>query len=173
MTGDMESYLAVGAVLFVLGALGFFTRRNLIVMVLSAEMMLHGVSLTLVTFGRIHHNLEGQVFTIFILTVAACEAGLALSLILALYQKSRSLDVEFWTELREPDLPPPMLAEDAGKPPFVPPPPVRFPKLTPAGAVPENLDTHDPTLVDDAASQTADTPLEPPNPKDVIKSVSH
>ena len=87
MTGDVERYLAVGAVLFVLGALGFFTRRNLIVMVLSAEMMLHGVSLTLVTFGRVHHNLEGQAFTIFILTVAACEAGLALSLILALYQQ--------------------------------------------------------------------------------------
>ena len=51
--GDVESYLAVGAVLFVLGAIGFFTRRNLIVMILSAELMLHGVSLTLVTFGRL------------------------------------------------------------------------------------------------------------------------
>jgi NADH-quinone oxidoreductase subunit K len=173
MTGDVESYLAVGAVLFVLGALGFFTRRNLIVLMLSAEMMLHGVSLTLVTFGRVHGTLEGQSFTIFILTVAACEAGLALALILALYQKSKSLDVEFWTELREPDLPPPMLAEDAGKPPFVPPQPVAFPRLTPAGLVPEKLDAHDRTLVDDAASQTADTPTEPPDPHEVIKSVTH
>ena len=82
-------------------------------MMLSAELMLHGVSLTLVTFGRMHHNLEGQAFTIFILTVAACEAGLALSLILALYQKSKSLDVEFWTELREPDLPSPRVGEAA------------------------------------------------------------
>jgi len=171
--GDVESYLAVGAVLFVLGALGFFTRRNLIVMVLSAELMLHGVSLTLVTFGRVHGSLQGQSFTIFILTVAACEAGLALSLILALYQKSKSLDVEFWTDLREPDLPPPMLAEDAGKPPFVPPPQLQFPRLTPAGRVPENLDTRDRTLVDDAASPTANSPTEPPNPADVIKSVSH
>src|SRR4029078_8930434 len=111
--GDVESYLAVGAVLFVLGAIGFFTRRNLIVMILSAELMLHGVSLTLVTFGRLHNTLEGQSFTIFILTVAACEAGLALSLILALYQKSKSLAIEFWTYLREPELPPPMLAEDS------------------------------------------------------------
>jgi NADH-quinone oxidoreductase subunit K len=171
--GDIESFLAIGAVLFVLGAVGFFTRRNLIVMVLSAEMMLHGVSLTLVTFGRAHHSFEGQSFTIFILTVAACEAGLALALILALYQKSKSLDVEYWTSLREPGLPPPMLAEDAGKPPFIPPPPVHFPRLTPAGLVPENIDTHDPTLVDDAGSQTAETPTEPANPKDVIKSVTH
>jgi NADH-quinone oxidoreductase subunit K len=95
-----------------------------------------------------------------------------LSLILALYQKSKSLDIEFWTELREPDLPPPMLAEDEGKPPFVRKPPMRFPRLTPAGAVPEHLDTHDPILVDDVASQTADTPLEPPQPKEVIKSVT-
>jgi NADH-quinone oxidoreductase subunit K len=170
--GDLESCLAVGAVLFVLGAIGFFTRRNLIVMILSAELMLHGVSLTLVTFGHLHNTFEGQSFTIFILTVAACEAGLALSLVLAIYQRSKSLDIEFWTDLREADLPPPMLAEDAGRPPFVQKPPMRFPTLTPAGAVPEHLDTHDPTLVDDAASQTANTPLEPPQPKEVIKSVT-
>ena len=77
-TLEVERYLAVGAALFVLGALGFLTRRNLILMILSSELMLHGVSLTLVTFGRMHHSQEGQAFTIFILTVAACEAGLAL-----------------------------------------------------------------------------------------------
>jgi NADH-quinone oxidoreductase subunit K len=136
-TIEVERYLAVGAALFVLGALGFLTRRNLILMILSAELMLHGVSLTLVTFGRMHHSLEGQAFTIFILTVSACEAGLALSLILALYQTSKSLDVEVWTNLREPDLPPPMLAEDRAEPPLVLPEAQRFPELTPAGRMPE------------------------------------
>ncbi len=170
--GDVESYLAVGAVLFVLGAIGFFTRRNLIVMILSAELMLHGVSLTLVTFGRFHNTLEGQSFTIFILTVAACEAGLALALILALFQKSKSLDIEFWTELREPDLPSPLLVGQAEERPFVPPAPMEFPRLTTAGLVPENLDKYDRSLVDDAASQTANTPLEPPQPQEVMKSVS-
>lgn len=172
MTGEVERYLAVGAVLFVLGALGFFTRRNLIVMVLSAELMLHGVSLTLVTFSRAHHNLEGQAFTIFILTVAACEAGLALSLILALYQRSKSLDVELWTDLREPDLPPPILAEDADEPPLVLPEPVRFPRLTPAGRVPEFRDGHDLNLVDDAGSPTAESPTEGPKPEDVVKTAT-
>jgi NADH-quinone oxidoreductase subunit K len=170
MTGDVERYLAVGAVLFVLGALGFFTRRNLIVLMLSVEMMLHGVSLTLVTFSRVHQNLEGQAFTIFILTVAACEAGLALALILALYQKSSSLDVELWTELREPDLPQPMLAEDADQPPFLRPAPMRFPRLTPAGIVPEIRDERDPERVDDADSPTAESPTEPPKPEDVVKT---
>ena len=83
-----------------------------------------------------HHNLEGQAFTIFILTVAACEAGLALSLILALYQKSKSLDVELWTKLREPDLPPPMVDEDRDEPALAQPSRCDFPQLTPAGRVP-------------------------------------
>jgi NADH-quinone oxidoreductase subunit K len=170
MTGDVERYLAVGAVLFVLGALGFFTRRNLIVIMLSAELMLHGVSLTLVTFSRVHRHLEGQTFTVFILTVAACEAGLALALILALYQKSSSLDIELWTELREPELPPPIVTEDAVAPPYVPPAALRFPRLTPAGRVPEIHDARQPDLVDDAASPTAESPIEPPKPEDVVRT---
>jgi NADH-quinone oxidoreductase subunit K len=171
MTGEVERYLAVGAVLFVLGALGFFTRRNLIVLMLSAELMLHGVSLSLVTFSRVHQNLEGQAFTIFILTVAACEAGLALALILAMYRQSSSLDVELWTELREPDLPPPMLAEDVHQAPYKPPAPQLFPRLTPAGRVPHVGSDRASTRVDDAASPTAETPTEEPKPEDFLKSV--
>jgi NADH-quinone oxidoreductase subunit K len=143
MTGEAERYLAVGAALFALGALGFLTRRNLILMVLSAEMMLHGVSLTLVTFGQMHHSLEGQAFTIFILTVAACEAGLSLSLILALYQKSKSLDVELWSELREPELPPPMAEEDREGPPADQPAATHYPHLTPAGIQPDRRTTNE------------------------------
>jgi NADH-quinone oxidoreductase subunit K len=142
MTGEVERYLAVGAALFALGALGFLTRRNLILMILSAEMMLHGVSLTLVTFGQMHHNVEGEAFTIFILTVAACEAGLSLSLILALYQKSKSLDVELWSELREADLPPPM-AEDIAEGPADQPEVIHYPHLTPAGIQPDRRATNE------------------------------
>ncbi len=105
MTADSGCYLAVGAALFVLGGIGFVTRRNLILIFLSVELMLHGVSLTLLTFGRMHNNLEGQSFTIFMLTVAACEAALGLSLVLSLYQRTKSLDVDIWSKLSEPDLP--------------------------------------------------------------------
>lgn len=171
MTAGAERYLAVGALLFVLGALGFFTRRNLIVMMLSAEMMLHGVSLTLVTFSRTHGNLEGQAFTIFILTVAACEAGLALSIILALYRQSNSLDVELWAELREPDLPPPRAADDAEEPPFVPPAPRQFPRLTPAGVVPDIQEPRDRRLIDDAENPTGETPAGPARTEEFYKSV--
>jgi NADH-quinone oxidoreductase subunit K len=163
-----ERYLVVAAVLFVLGAIGFLTRRNMIVMVLSAELMLHGVSLTLVTFSRLHGQLQGQAFTIFILTVSACEAGLALSLILALYQNSKTLDVEFWTELREPDLPPPSIAGDAAA--RVIREPMIFPRLTPAGRMPEIRHPERSPRVDDAHSPTADSPLEKALPEDVIKT---
>ena len=155
MTPDAERYLAVGAALFVLGALGFLTRRNLILMILSAELMLHGVSLTLVTFGRMHHSQEGQAFTIFILTVAACEAGLALSLILALYQKSKTLDVEVWTNLREPDLPPPMLEGDRDEPELALPEAMRFPQLTPAGRAPQKSGSSDEVVGSNGASSSS------------------
>jgi NADH-quinone oxidoreductase subunit K len=172
MTDEVSRYLVVGALLFVLGALGFFTRRNLIVMILSAEMMLHGVSLSMVTFGRVHGSFEGQAFAVFILTVATCEAGLALSLTLALYRRTNSLDVELWIDLREPDLPPPMEEEEVGQPRFVPPAPKRFPRLTPAGVVPEIPDELPPELVDDAASPTGRAPTGPSKPAEVIKSVT-
>jgi len=129
---QINGYLAVSAILFVLGGIGFLTRRNLILVILSAELMLHGVSLTLTTFSKLHGNNEGQVFTIFILTVAACEAGLALSLILALYQKARSLDIDLWSVFREPDLPSP-ISPDELKPDAVDNSYENLPKLTPAG----------------------------------------
>lgn len=94
--------LIVGGALFVLGAVGFLTRRNMIVMFLCAEMMLQGVSLSLVAWGRFHNDdLGGQSLTIFIIAVAACEAGIAMSLVLMLAQKSGKLDSVYWQDLRE------------------------------------------------------------------------
>jgi NADH-quinone oxidoreductase subunit K len=136
MTPEEQRVLLVGAGLFVLGAIGFLTRRNLILMVLSAELMLHGVSLTLVTFGRMHQTNEGQAFTVFTLTVAACEAGLALSLVLSLYRKSHSLDIRLWSELRESDMPGQDFdsSGERGKLSSY----EDIPTLTPAGIAPQN-----------------------------------
>lgn len=100
---SLESYLIVGAVLFVLGIVGFLTRRNLIIMFLSAEMMLQGVAVNLTAFARFRGDLGGQALVLFILAVAACEAAIALALILMLYRRRKSLDVSLWQELREPD----------------------------------------------------------------------
>lgn len=96
--------LFVGAALFGLGMLGFLTRRNLILMFLSLEMMLAGVSLNFIAFGNQYGDLGGQTFVLLILTVAACEAALALSLIVALYRSRKSLDINVWQSLRETPL---------------------------------------------------------------------
>jgi NADH-quinone oxidoreductase subunit K len=128
----LHHYLVVGAALFALGMIGFLARRNLIVMFLSAEMMLQGVALNFVAFARYRGNLQGQAFTLFILTVAACEAGIALALILMLYKAKRTLDVSDWQALREPGQ-----GETVDEEPLPPPPPPPpMPHLTPAGREP-------------------------------------
>lgn len=128
----LESYLVVGAVLFVLGMVGFLARRNMIIMFLSAEMMLQGVAVNLIAFARFRGDLGGQVLVLFILTVAACEAALALAFILMLYKRRKSLDVSVWQELREPDQDP--IVDDEPLP--TPEKPEDFQHLTPAGAEP-------------------------------------
>jgi NADH-quinone oxidoreductase subunit K len=128
----MENYLIVGAILFALGLIGFVARRNMIVMFLSAEMMLQGVALNLVAFSRYHGNLGGQVLTLFILTVAACEAAIALVLVLMLFRRKQTLDISPWQELREPDQDP---IEDEDVLPPAPEDP-EWPHLVPTGPEP-------------------------------------
>jgi NADH-quinone oxidoreductase subunit K len=132
MNSDLLGYLIVGAVLFSLGALGFLTRRNMIVAFLSAEMMLFGVSLNLVSFSYEHANYEGQAFTAIVLTVAACEAALALALVSSLYRMRRTLDLTAWHDLGEPE------PESLETPEAEAPQPVEhLPRLTTAGRVPQ------------------------------------
>lgn len=131
----LHNYLVVGAILFALGIVGFLARRNLILMFLSAEMMLQGVAINLVAFARYRGNLQGQAFVLFMLTVAACEAGIALALILMLYRNRKSLDVSLWRELGEAGQ---ELEEEEPLPPGAPEP--TLPKLTPTGHEP----THEP-----------------------------
>ena len=94
-------YLLTSAALFVIGLVGFLTRRNLIVMFLSTELMFGAAAIAFVAAGRFHMDVSGQVFVIFILTVAAAEAALALALIVLLYRRKETLSAEAWSELRE------------------------------------------------------------------------
>ncbi|MGB2984877.1 MAG: NADH-quinone oxidoreductase subunit NuoK [Phycisphaerae bacterium] len=99
MPGVTE-YLVLGAVLFALGLVGFLSRRNLIVIFLSTEVMLQGVIINVVAFARLHHHLEGQAFGLLLLVIAAVEAGLALGLIVLLYRRKGTLDAEAWSMMR-------------------------------------------------------------------------
>ena len=128
------NYLIVGAILFALGAIGFLARRNLIIMFLSAEMMLQGVAINLVAFARYRGNLQGQAFTLFIITVAACEAAIALALILMLFRRKGSLDVSLWQDIREAGQEPTVDEEPLPPAPKEAP----LPRLTPSGVEPEH-----------------------------------
>lgn len=129
----LQAYLLVGAALFGIGLTGFLSRRNMIVMFLCAEMMLQGISISLVAWGRYHNDWGGQVLVIFILTVAACEAAIALALVLALFLRSGKLDVAVWQQLREANQPQFVDRELPEEAPRTEP---RWPALVPAGVEP-------------------------------------
>jgi NADH-quinone oxidoreductase subunit K len=129
----LQHYLIVGALLFAIGLVGLTARRNLIVMFLATELMLQGISISLVAWSRFHNDWGGQMLVIFIIAVAACEAAIALALVVALFQSAGSLDVAYWHRLREDNLPEYVDKE-------IPAPPEEeeaWPELTPAGQPPD------------------------------------
>lgn len=95
----LSHFLMTGAVLFCLGLIGFITRRNLIIMFLCTEMMFQGVAISLIAFSRFHMNDTGQTFVIFVLTIAAAEAALALGLVVLLFRRKGTLDSLVWSQL--------------------------------------------------------------------------
>jgi len=129
----LNGYLSVGALLFGLGVVGFLTRRNMITVFLAAEMMLQGVSLSLIAWSRYYNDFGGQVLVLMIIAVAACEAAIALALILMLFRRRGSLDLALWQELREANQ---GAYVDCQAPEESPETPPDWPKLTPAGVAP-------------------------------------
>ena len=92
--------LILSAVLFSIGVLGVMVRRNVIVILMSIEIMLNAVNLSFVAFARQMDSMTGIIFVFFIIVVAAAEAVVGLSVILALYRERQSLDVEDFNWLR-------------------------------------------------------------------------
>src|SRR5512143_1700084 len=100
MNIGLEHYLLVSVALFCLGLLGVILRRNLLVMYMSLELMLNAANLALVAFSRFNNNLNGQVMVFFVITVAAAEVAVGLALIVALYRKRQTVQVEDLTTLK-------------------------------------------------------------------------
>jgi NADH-quinone oxidoreductase subunit K len=100
MQVGLEHYLVVSALMFCLGLLGVITRRNLLVMYMSLELMLNAANLALVSFSRFNNNLNGQIMVFFIITVAAAEVSVGLALIVALYRKRQTAHVEDLTTMK-------------------------------------------------------------------------
>jgi len=90
----LHHYLILAAVLFAIGAVGVLTRRNAIVIFMCIELMLNAVNLTFVAFSRYLGNIDGEIFVLFVMTVAACEAAVGLALMIAFYKNRESIDVE-------------------------------------------------------------------------------
>ena len=91
-------YLAVSAVVFAIGAGGILVKRNPLVILLCIELMLNAANLALVGFSRVHGNMDGQIFALIVMVVAACEVAIGLGLIVALFRRRLPIDVD---ELRE------------------------------------------------------------------------
>ena len=94
--------LIVSTALFFIGMYGFFTRRNMITMLMAIELMLNSVNINFVAFNKylFPENLDGLFFTIFIVTIAAAEAAVAIAIIINLYRSHKSIDVEDATEMK-------------------------------------------------------------------------
>jgi len=87
-------FLILSAVLFLIGVLGFFVKRNIIALLLSVEIMLNAVNLTFVAFSSRSGQISGQVFVFFVLVVAAAEAAVGLALVIAMFRNRETLNVD-------------------------------------------------------------------------------
>ena len=99
---SLNEILFVSTLLFFIGVYGFFTRRNMITMLMSIELILNSVNINFVAFNKYLHpeKLDGIFFTIFIITIAAAEAAVAIAIIINLYRSHKSIDVEDANELK-------------------------------------------------------------------------
>ncbi|MCC6912929.1 MAG: NADH-quinone oxidoreductase subunit NuoK [Rhodospirillaceae bacterium] len=95
MAVGLSHYLTVGAILFTIGIFGIFlNRKNLIVIMMSIELMLLAVNVNMVAFSAFLNDLVGQIFTMLVLTVAAAEAAIGLAIVVVFYRNRRSIEVE-------------------------------------------------------------------------------
>lgn len=90
----LSHYLALGAIMFVIGVAGVLMRRNAIIILMSVELMLNAVNITFVGFSRQLGDLTGQVFAIFVITVAAAEAAVGLAILISLNRDRTVLNVD-------------------------------------------------------------------------------
>ena len=97
---DLQNYLLVSGLLFTLGLTGVVLRRNALIIYMSLELMLNASNLALVAFSKFNHNLDAQVLVFFTITVAAAEVAVGLAIIVALFRRKQTVNVDQFTSLR-------------------------------------------------------------------------
>lgn len=98
----INAYLLVGALLFCIGLYGALVKRNIILILMSIELMLNAANINLVAFSNFvaPASIKGQIFAVFVMVVAACEVGIGLALVLLLFRQVRTIFIDKYTELR-------------------------------------------------------------------------
>ena len=91
---DTTHYLVLAALVFSIGVIGVLTRRNILIILMSIELMLNAVNINLVAFSDRLQDLSGQVFAVFVITVAAAEAAVGLGIIIALFRNKETVNVD-------------------------------------------------------------------------------
>ena len=97
---SLNAYLTLAAVLFVIGFFGVVTRRNTIGILLGIELMLNAVNINLIAFAAFTRQIAGQVFALFVITIAAAEVGVGLAIVLLIYRNLRSPDLDRVDQLK-------------------------------------------------------------------------
>ena len=96
----LNQFLVLAAVLFCIGVYGVLARRNGVLVLMSVELMLNAVNLNLVAFATDRHNVSGQVFALFVITIAAAEVGVGLAIVLLIYRNLHSPDLDRVEQLK-------------------------------------------------------------------------
>ncbi len=100
MMGELTQYIILASILFGLGAIGFVTRRNALILFMSVELMLSSVNLMLVAFSAFRADMAGQVMVLFIFAVAAAEVAVGLAILIALFRHVKSVDINKFNVLK-------------------------------------------------------------------------
>ena len=96
----LNHYLILSSVLFVIGMAGVLLRRNVIVILMSIELMLNAVNISFIAFSRFTANVDGQIMVFFVMTIAAAEAAVGLALAVTIFKRFNEINIKFFEHLR-------------------------------------------------------------------------
>ena len=96
----LNEFLLLGAVLFCIGVYGVIARKNAVMVLMSIEVILNSVNINLLAFSQLHNNLDGNVFALYIIAVAAAEVGVGLAMVLLIYRNRRSISLDELSDMK-------------------------------------------------------------------------
>jgi NADH-quinone oxidoreductase subunit K len=97
---SLNHYLILSSILFVIGMAGVLLRRNVIVILMSVELMLNAVNISFIAFSKYTQNVDGQIMVFFVMTIAAAEAAVGLALAVTIFKRFKEVNIKFFEHLR-------------------------------------------------------------------------